>query len=259
MKTSNKSLILLSLAFVALSCGPGTKKEGEQATIVSKKYTVYKAPDAVAYPDATLTLESPESVSETDSAIFKFGVTNYELAIATPDAETRGIANSHHGQHIHFILDNGPYSAHYDAEFKKKFAPGKHTVLAFLSRSYHESVKNSTSFILKEYQVGEDDGSPAFDMSAQHLFYSRPKGTYSGADTEKLLLDFFLINNTLSPDGNKVRATINGEEHMLTEWAPYFIEGLEKGEVTIQLDLLDKDGNLIPGPYNSVSRKVTLE
>jgi hypothetical protein len=91
------------------------------------------------------------------------------------------------------------------------------------------------------------------------LIYSRPKGEYSGADTENLLLDFFLLNTTLSESGNKVRATINGKEFSISEWAPYVIKGLPKGEVSIQLELLDEYGNMIPGGFNDVTRKVMLK
>jgi hypothetical protein len=73
------------------------------------------------------------------------------------------------------------------------------------------------------------------------------------------MLDFFLLNTTLSEDGNKVRATINGKEFMITEWAPQVIKGLPKGEVTVKLELLDASGNLIPGGFNEVTRTVTLK
>ena len=57
-------------------------------------------------------------------------------------------------------------------------------------------------------QIGEEK----VDLNSEFLFYSRPKGTYKGKDTEKLLLDFYLINTTISPEGNKVKATINDTE-----------------------------------------------
>ena len=96
------------------------------------------------------------------------------------------------------------------------------------------------------------------DLTVPHLFYSRPKGTYKGADTEKVMLDFYLMNTTLSPDGNKVKATINGNEFMIEEWAPHYIEGMPMGENTIKLELIDAEGNPIEGPFNSVERTVTL-
>ncbi|MEM9328749.1 MAG: hypothetical protein AAGA85_23995, partial [Bacteroidota bacterium] len=58
--------------------------------------------------------------------------------------------------------------------------------------------------------------------------------------------------------GNKVRATVNGTEFMIDEWAPYYVENLPKGEITVKMELLDAEGNNIPGPFNTVERKVTL-
>ena len=96
------------------------------------------------------------------------------------------------------------------------------------------------------------------DLEAPHLFYSRPKGTYKGADTEKVMLDFYLLNTTLSAEGNKVKATINGQEFTIDTWQPHFVEGLPMGENSFKLELVDKDGNYIEGPFNRVERTVTL-
>ena len=96
-------------------------------------------------------------------------------------------------------------------------------------------------------------------MCIRDRFYSRPKGTYQGDDTKKVLLDFYLINTEISPDGNKVRATINGKEFLIDEWVPHYIEGLPIGEVIIKLELLDNAGNLIKAPFNPVERKVILK
>jgi len=122
-----------------------------------------------------------------------------------------------------------------------------------LSRSYHESVKNKDAYILT--QVGESD----IDLENEFLFYSRPKGTYKGADTENLLLDFYLVNTEISKNGNKVRATIQDTEFIIDEWAPYYIEGLPKGEINIKLELIDSSGNLIKTPFNPSIRNVILE
>ena len=96
-------------------------------------------------------------------------------------------------------------------------------------------------------------------MNDEFLFYSRPKGVYKGKDTEKLLLDFYLVNTKISADGNKVRATILDTEFIIDEWAPYYIEGLPKGEISIKLELLNEKGDLIDSPFNPSIRTVTLE
>ena len=60
----------------------------------------------------------------------------------------------------------------------------------------------------------------------------------------------------LSP---KVRVTIQDTQFLVDEWAPFYIEGLDKGEVSITLELLDNDGELIETPFNPSSRTVVLE
>jgi hypothetical protein len=253
---------ILTIGFLA-SCSTPTKTEEKSSSDVQElkaNITLTKAPASPKFSRATLTKNNVTiTANDTMSAVdYSFDVEEYELGIQTKDAASRGIANSEKGQHIHFIVNNGPYSAHYMPGVSNQLADGNYTVLAFLSRSYHESVKSEGAFYIENLKVGEVEGEGA-DLSAQHLFYSRPKGTYSGNDTQKLMLDFYLVNTSISPDGNKVKATINGDEFMITEWAPYYIEGLPLGEVTIKLELLDKDGNWIEGPFNRVERTVTLE
>ena len=105
--------------------------------------------------------------------------------------------------------------------------------------------------------MGDGEAEEA-DLSAPHMFYSRPKGTYKGEGAKKVILDFYLVNTSISPEGNKVKATINGEEFMITEWAPYAIEGMPLGELSVKLELIDAEGKLIESPFNPVERVVTL-
>jgi hypothetical protein len=37
------------------------------------------------------------------------------------------------------------------------------------------------------------------------------------------------------------------------------MEGLPLGENTVSLELVDKDGNFVDGPFNKVQRKFTLK
>ena len=131
-------------------------------------------------------------------------------------------------------------------------------LLAFLSRSYHESIKHKPAYVLSEFNVGEAKDN--FDEKAPHLFYSRPKGDYVGdKETKRLMLDFYLTNCDLSAKGYKVRATVNGNTFTLDKWAPYVIEGLPLGEAKVKLELLDKNGKLVKSPFNGVERTANLK
>ena len=216
----------------------------------NNKIKISKVEGSPKYEDAALVLNELNSESELE---FSFDVKNYELGAQTEHEFQYSLANSKKGQHIHLIINNNPYSAHYTNKFKKKLDPDNGVILAFLSRSYHESVKNKNAYIFTQYGDLEK-----IDLDKQYLFYSRPKGTYTGQDTKKLLLDFYLVNTTISKNGNKVRATINDEEFLIDEWSPYYIEGLPKGEVKIKLELINSLGELIDSPFNPSIRTVIL-
>lgn len=217
----------------------------------SNEIKITKVEGSPNYENSELSLVN---LTSNENLEFSFEVENYELGIQTPHDFKYDLANSGKGQHIHFIVNNGPYSAHYSKDFKEKLNPGNNVILAFLSRSYHESVKNKNAFLFT--QIGEGE---KINLDKEFLFYSRPKGVYSGKDTEKLLLDFYLINTTISPTGNKVRATINETVFLLDDWAPYYIEGLSKGEVTIKLELINSNGDLIDSQFNPSIRTIKLE
>ena len=254
------SSILFSIIFFLVSCQSeykGTTQEDVKEDVVS--ITLTPVLDSPAYSDAQISLVHPQIIDNLAAGDidFSYAVDNYKLGNQTPDADSKLCANSAKGQHIHNILNNEPYGAYYTSDFKRELEDGHYLSLSFLSRSYHESIKSKDAYVLHQFAVGNEDVI-SFDMAQPYMFYSRPKGTYLGKDTEKLLLDFYLVNSTLSNGGNSVRATVNGEEFMIDKWVPHFIEGLPMGEVTIKLELLDEEGHLIESPFNPVERTVTL-
>lgn len=219
----------------------------------SSDISITRVEGSPSYESAKISLRDSIYKSGEDYS-FSFDIEDYELGVQTMNQFEYKLANSDKGQHIHFIINNGPYFAKYSNEFVQKLDRGNNVILAFLSRSYHESVKNPNAYYLD--QIGDEN---KIDLSGQLLFYSRPKGVYKGEATEKVLLDFYLVNTKISPQGNKVRATIQGTEFIIDEWAPYYIEGLPKGEISIKLELIDSKGDLIDSPFNSSERKVTLQ
>ncbi len=235
-----KILVLILFTIISSSCDD------------SKIITLSKLEGSPPYLNAKISTASI-TLGDENEYNFSFDISDYELGAQTINTVENQLANSGKGQHIHFIVNNGPYSAHYINNFNKKLDNNDNLILAFLSRSYHESVKNPNAFVLTQL------GDSKIDLNGEFLFYSRPKGTYKGKDTEKLLLDFYLINTTISPDGNKVKATINDTEFIITEWAPYYLQGLPKGDVKIKLELVNSEGKLVDSPFNPSVRTVTLE
>ena len=232
------------------------------AGITKNGITLTPLTDSPKMPEAQLQLLSPPSTATLPSGAvnFDYQITNFILTKMSAGMEGANMANSMKGQHIHNIVDNEPYTAHYTTKFSKPLADGPHVVLSFLSRSYHESLKHRGAYDLRIVNVGDVKAGtpPPIDVRKPNLFYSRPKDTYAGADAKRILLDFYLVNTTLEPEGNQVRATINGTEFMLDKWQPYQMEGLPAGENTVKLELVDAGGAMIPGAYNSVTRTFTV-
>ncbi len=250
--------LFLLLAFVATA---SVSTQNDKPLFEKNGIKIFAATASASFANAELSLSSPTNGATLAEGkdTFNFTVKNYSLGAQTPDADQKMCANSAKGQHIHFILDNAPYVASYNPQIVQEVKAGHHVLLSFLSRSYHESIKHSKAYVLKEFNVGTG-AKDEFNEKSAHIFFSRPKGEYIGEkETKRVMLDFYLVNCNLSDKGHKVRATINGEEFTFSKWQPYFIEGLPLGNYKIKLELLDKKGSLINSPFNGAERTITLK
>jgi len=254
---------LLVLSLLA-SCSSDTAKTPEKKmddttsttpAVKEKRYVVTPFANAYEYMDANM------ADMKYKSGTFNFDVKGdkYKLGQQTPDAAQKMCANSAKGQHIHLIVNNEPYMAKYTPTFDVDLPDGDHFILAFLSRSYHESIKTAQAHKAVKATVANKSITRTTPLTQPMLFYSRPKGTYVGAaDTKKVMLDFYPINASIGTD-YLVKADINGETHTLNKWQPYYVQGLPMGENKITLTLVDKAGKVVDTPLNPVTRTFTLK
>ncbi|MEE8298132.1 MAG: hypothetical protein V3R67_02010 [Thermodesulfobacteriota bacterium] len=267
--------IFILVVLVSLGCKQdkgNVVEETDSATDSQNKepkVTIEVGERSPAFPGAKARFTSLEDgdVLDDNNVSVVVDVENYELGIQTETPRAKEIANSAKGQHVHIILDNDPYFADYEAGVPFDIGvldEGPHTLVVFPSRSYHESVKSKDSVDIVNFYVGKKEGEFMLDESKPTVIYSRPKGKYEGKDAEKIMLDFYIINIKPS-DGYQVKYTIrknepDAVEHSITmkEWKPAFVTGLTSGEYIITLQLLDKDGNLVEGPFNNTQRAVTV-
>lgn len=183
----------------------------------------------------------------------------------------------------------------------RNVADGEHTLRVFPSRPWHESFKNDGAFAMVKFTVkngGGDNTKPAttnsgqpmsnanananantsatpegkdmqssnagssFDPKKPLLTYSRPKGEYKGADSDAVMLDFWLTNGKLKDDGGeyRVRYTVdNGEAKYIDKWGPTWLSGWTPGKHTVKLELVDQSGVTVDnGGYNATSRDITI-
>jgi hypothetical protein len=203
-------------------------------------------------PDVVLEIVSPtegEVLPAGEDVSTSFSLTNYRTGKEI-------------GQHVHVIVDNEPYIAHYNASeplILKDLAPGTHTLRVFPARHYHLSLKKGEVFKTRIFHVGEKSADFKFDPEKPYVTYSRPKGTYTTDAAEELLLDFYVSNVELGTDAKVVYA-VDGKETELTEWKPVLLEPLSPGEHEITLKLVDMEGNVIEnGGFNNTTRTITVK
>ncbi len=188
------------------------------------------------------------------------------------------IVNSKLGQTMHIVIDNRPYfpingpsidpfneqgwyyDQYYKFEVPYKLANGLHTVRIFLARSFGESLKGPNLFFASYFFVGQKgDESQALILTKPYLTYNEPSNQIHLVEGKPVLLDFYLTNAELSPDGYKVKMTLDGKvERVFTSWQPYYIYGLKRGKHTMRLQLIDEKGKQVPGSFNDVQETFTV-
>jgi hypothetical protein len=78
------------------------------------------------------------------------------------------------GNHLHVILDNQPYEAHYHIEHGfelRNVSEGNHTLRVFASRPWHESYKNAGAFQMVSFTVkgGGDATKPTTTAAGEKM------------------------------------------------------------------------------------------
>ena len=262
-RTFSPLVLCVAVLFLVSGCGGGDSGPDVQIQQGERSPAIEGATARVTTPADSAVLDSADVdiVVEADS---------FETGIQTDTERAEEIANSANGQHFHVILDNQPYMANYEAGTPFDIGtlePGPHTLVVLPSRSYHESVKRTDAYDVVNFYVQDEGGTFMLNPEEPAIIYSRPKGTYSGAGAERIMLDFYLHNVELSEDGYKARYIIrspdaDGQElppAALTDWAPAFVTGLESGTYTVQLQLLNADGDVVPGAFNDTTREIQVE
>jgi len=189
------------------------------------------------------------------------------------------------GDHVHLVLDNKPYKALEDPKATIKLgdvfpaeplAEGSHVLTAFPARATHLTIKperarsarpgtaaDAGPFAVVSFWIGKAAKTPAWKAGDPMLVYSRPKGTYNGADADDLLLDFYLANVDLGEGRSSIRATVSapGREPMqltINRWTPFKIQNLPSGSTKVLLELCDKDGKALLGTFSRVEREISV-
>ena len=121
---------------------------------------------------------------------------------------------------------------------------------------------NASSTSAREGKAMSSSNAGEVDITKPLLTYSRPKGDYSGADADPIMIDFWLLNASLQSQGGdyRVRYTIDGgTQGFIDTGDPIWFAGWTSGNHTVKLELIDKNGQVVEnGGYNSTTREINV-
>lgn len=208
----------------------------------------------------------------------QFRIDGYPLGTGSQFDRAQEVVTSKMGQTVHVIIDDFPYfpvnepavdpfdqsTYFYDTSYKFeipfKLKEGGHTIRMFPARSYGESLKGERTFFATYFYLGEEAGDINRVLSQPYLTYNEPSDRMKLVENKPVLLDFYLSNCELTPDGYKVQLIIDGKtKRVLASWQPYYIYGLKRGKHTIRLQLIDGKGKQVSGPFNDVQRTIQVD
>lgn len=207
----------------------------------------------------------------------QFRIDGFALGAGSQFERASELVESKMGQTVHVVIDNEPYfpinepaldpfdegGFYYDMSYKFEvpynLSEGMHTVRMFPARSFGESLKGDKTFAARVFYVGSQMDNFDVDLNQPYITYNEPSDQMYLTQDKPVLLDFYVTNTELSPDGYKVRLTIDGKAHKpISFWQPYYIYGLKRGKHTIRLELIDDAGAVVPGPFNDIKRTFTV-
>lgn len=178
-----------------------------------------------------------------------FQPVNLRLGGMTPLTESRPktFPKTNKGNHLHICIDNKQHHISNSSIFDLPLPDGEHTLTAFISRSFYESIKNPETIIAKEIGIRNGELYMSKNFSSIDIVYNAPMGTY--LEGEPILLDFVLVGTTLEQGGNQVKITINNQKSFsVNNWQAYLLQGLTIGNYEVKLELLDASGKQIAAP-----------
>ncbi|MBQ20093.1 MAG: hypothetical protein CMD31_05005 [Flavobacteriales bacterium] len=253
MRFKTFSLIVLTFLF-ACNTNNSNKKETSDEASSSKENTQTSliieqkadsdiatfSADGITLTEIKPTKNNKESVLTLTNISFKEGINLLQFSI-----------ENNQNYNITTIQNNYTIATHSNTKIEQEFLSGNNVFLAFLSNENNLGIKTNNATLLKNIVLNDE---VLFDEKQAHLFYYLPQNNIA-------ILDFCLVNTSLSENGNKIKVTFNGTTSIIVDkWASYQIDGLTQNKNTIRIELIDKIGKLIPGPFNdSGERSFTLK
>ena len=204
-----------------------------------------------------------------DQLVARDWVPAYKIMMKVPNWE-----QAPPGSYLQFVLDGRPLPAVTDFRGGIKLldlvgpegiADGEHVLAAYACRPNHESLKGPDGISAHRFWIGKK-APDTYKGTAPMLVLGRPHGEYSGNAAYDILIDWYVLNAVVADKQYQIRLTLKGPglpeegvERYTKEWRPWSIVSAQTGEYTLKAELLDKNGNVAPGTWTTVTRTFTVK
>lgn len=245
---------LSGLVFGSLCCFLGCEPPTESVAPSPQLSPLAPLPPTAHYPEALL-----QNYAYNRGQLI-FTPQNIRLGSPTSVLAERRFARTNRGIQVHLCLNHQQHSLANDNIINYPIKDGTHQLYAFLVSSHFESIKTPTAVFAKAITVQNGQLTRSSSLTTAAVVYNTPFGTHKVQAEDSLLVDFVLVNTTLSPDGNRVQLQLN--EHppwVVDQWQAYSLTGLQPGQQRLRLTLLDHTGQALAAPVEGVFEVATTE
>ncbi len=170
-------------------------------------------------------------------------------------------SNTGLGLHFKVIVNNDPPIDYFDITqpLNLNLPPGTHTIRVVAARPWNQSYRNRPSFASVTFNVQQADkkNTPSFEPGIGLLTLVSPSANSYGA--EPLLVDYIVHGVNLGRVA-EIRYTLNGKVMKTTDRKPFYLTGLQPGQNTLVVELVDGRGKVRPNAgMNRVERSFTYQ
>ncbi|PSL04489.1 hypothetical protein [Cecembia rubra] len=253
-KSQLSVLILLSLSIAG--CGTSREKQGEivmqnslanQPQNEGSEISFYFYDEKNDYPDAIIEMYTPlgNQKFKPGKVPFEFNIKNYPFA--------SGLG----GFQLMMILNGGDPVGYNAPIFQRELKEGTYRAVAYLVDGEGLALKEFGNYVDRDFMVGE---TRAFPYQAEpYIALNLPGNGQIFAEGDEVTIDFLILGGDLKQDRLKVRIQLDSLEYEVDQMTPVRISNLPKGEFSLTVTLLKKDGKELVGPFSSVQKTILVQ